>query len=116
MPEQRKWRFRIRHIQEAIDKIQEYVRGMTYEQFRTDSMGSDAVIRNLMIIGEAVNHVPKDAQNAHPELPWALMSGMRNVLVHEYDRVKLEVVWRTIHDSLPPLIPLLKKLSEELPQ
>ncbi len=73
----------------------------------------DAVIRNFQVIGEAARKVPDDVQQAHYEIPWSLMQGMRHVLVHDYDAVKLDVVWRTIQESLPPLVEPLKKLLEE---
>lgn len=87
---------RVEHILEAIARVQEYTAGLTEETFITNQMASDAVIRNFLIIGEAVRHIPLDFQAQHPEIPWALMQGMRNVLVHDYEMVKLETLWKTI--------------------
>lgn len=113
MSTEKKWTFRIEHILQAIEKIQRYTAGMTEESFRASEMTVDAVIRNFQIIGEAVRHVPPDVQAKYPDVPWSLMQGMRHVLVHGYDVVKLDVVWRTIQEDLPPLIePLQNVLAE----
>ena len=112
-PEGRKWRFRIAHILDSIERIRSYTRGMSYEAFCDDPMVVDAVIRNFTIIGEAVAQIPGEVQSAHPAVPWTVMRGMRNVLVHEYDRVQTQVVWTTIQQDLPALVPLLHPILEE---
>jgi uncharacterized protein with HEPN domain len=76
----------------------------------------DAVQRNFTVIGEAVRQIPPAIQGKHPEIPWAQMQGMRNILVHEYDAVKLDVIWRTIQNNLPPLVKPLRKLVQEEPE
>jgi len=106
----RLWDFRVKHILEAIERIQAYTKGLNLERFSTDQMLIDAVIRNFQVIGEAARLVPGDVQSAHPEIPWRDMQRMRHVLVHDYDRVDIEKVWLTIHEDLPPLIEPLKRL------
>lgn len=76
-------------------------------------MAADAVIRNFQVIGEAARKIPVEVQSAHPEIPWALMQGMRHILVHDYDVVKLDVVWRTIQVELPPLVEPLRQMLQE---
>ncbi len=109
----RKWKFRVRHILEAVEKVALYLEGLDYEQLGRDSRTLDAVVWNLMIIGEAARHIPEEVQEAHPQVPWSKMRGMRNQIVHGYDQVDLEVVWKTAHDHLPPLVPQLKKVLAE---
>lgn len=109
----RKWKFRIRHILEAIEKTHSYTKDMDFAAFAADSRTVDAVLRNFIVIGEAVAQIPREVQDAHPQIPWALMSGMRNVLVHDYDRVRTDVVWTTIHQDLPGLVPLLERVLAE---
>jgi uncharacterized protein with HEPN domain len=99
----------IKHIAEAIEKIEGYVSGLTFEQFSKDTKTVDAVIRNFEIIGEAANNISQEFQNAHPELPWEKMVSMRNRLIHEYFGVNEEIVWGTYTEDLPPL----KKQIEE---
>ncbi|MBI2918413.1 MAG: DUF86 domain-containing protein [Chloroflexi bacterium] len=108
----RVWRLRLRHIMEAAAKIRGYSEGMTFEQFSAASMVVDAVIRNLEVIGEAARHIPLDVEEAYPQVPWADMRAMRNILAHEYESVDLSVVWDTIRNDLPPLVPLLQAVLE----
>ena len=110
----RRWRFRLRHIVEAVEKIQSYVNGMTLEDFLADTRTSDAILRNLEIVGEAARLVPEDITSRHHRVPWAGMRALRNVVAHEYNRVDLRIIWETIHKDLPPVVPLLREvLSEE---
>ena len=109
----RKWKFRLRHILEAIERIEEYTHGMECDDFRGDQKTIDAVVRNFMIIGEAARFVTEHMQEEHPGIPWLVMSDMRNVLVHEYDRVNVEVLWDTIRTDLPAVVAPLRKILDE---
>ena len=109
----RRWRFRLRHIIEAVEKIQHYVEGMSLEEFLADSRTSDAVLRNLEIIGEATRLVPEEITASYHQVPWAAMRALRNIVAHEYDRVNLHTVWDTIQYDLAPLIPLLQQVSNQ---
>lgn len=104
---------RIGEILEAIDKIERYTEGMDLDGFRADERTIDAVLHNLTVIGEAANHVPDEVQTRHPGIPWKRMRGMRNVVVHEYFGVSLEIIWETVWNDLPPLVPRLRTLLEE---
>ena len=106
----RRWRFRLRHIIEAIEKIHTYVEGMSLEDFLADSRTSDAVLRNLEIVGEAARLVPEEATTRHHQVPWADMRALRNIVAHEYDRVDLRIIWEAVHQDLPPLVPLLREV------
>lgn len=110
----KKWKFRLRHILEAIERIEEYTHGMDCDDFRGDQKTIDAVVRNFLIIGEAARLVIEHVQETYPDIPWQVMSDMRNVLVHEYERVKAEVIWDTIRTDLPALVPLLRKVLDEV--
>ena len=83
---------------------------MTLEQFVSDRKTIDAVVRNFIIIGEAASHLPEDFIEKHADLPWREMRDMRNIAVHEYFGVDNMVVWETIQNNLPPLLPMLRKL------
>lgn len=108
MSSHRKWALRIEHILDAIDKIQRYTADLTEASFARDEMVVDAVIRNFQVIGEAARNVPKDVQSRFPAIPWASMMGTRHVIVHGYDIVRLDIIWRTIQDDLPPLVQPLR--------
>ena len=109
----RRWRFRLRHIIEAVERIQSYLQGMSLEEFLTDSKTADAVLRNLEIIGEASRLVPEEVTGRHSQVPWAEMRAMRNIVAHEYDRVNLHTIWGAIQQDLPPLVPLLRGILEQ---
>ena len=96
-------------IVEAIDKIQHYAEGLSYEEFCQSNMVVDAVLRNLELIGEASSHVSNEIKEEYPEVPWKLMISMRNILIHEYFGVDLEIVWKTIQESLPELLMIVRK-------
>lgn len=110
---ERNWKLRIQDIITCIEKITEYTKIMSFDEFENDLKTIDAVIRNLEIIGEAAGHVPIIIQEKYPDLSWFEMRGMRNIMAHEYFGVSLAIVWRAIHDDLPPLIEGLKKILQE---
>jgi uncharacterized protein with HEPN domain len=85
---------------------------MTLDTFRDDERTVDAVVRNIGVIGEAARHVPRDVQESYPDVPWSQMSGMRNVVIHEYSAVSVPIVWQTVKRNLPPLIPMLEEILE----
>ena len=108
----RSWTLRISDIIEAIEAALDYIGGMTFEQFVADRRTCDAVVRNFIIIGEAASHLPEDFIKTHSELPWREMRDMRNIVVHEYFGVDKMIVWETLQNNLPPLLPLLRHLME----
>lgn len=109
----RNWLFRINDILDAVSAVETYVSGMTYEDFVADRKTVDAVVRNLIIIGEASVHVPEDICTNHAEIPWQDMKAMRNFVVHEYFGVSDRILWDTVQMDLPPLVPGLKKIAEK---
>ena len=92
----RQWKLRIRHILDAIAKIRVYTADMSLETFSANDLVVDAVLRNFMVIGEATRHIPIHVTTTYPQIPWRLMQDMRNVVVHDYPNVSLQVVWETI--------------------
>ena len=113
MPPTRKWRMRIADIVEAITRAQRHVEGMSFEDFASDDKTVDAVVKNITVIGEAARQIPPDIAERHPEIPWDDMRGMRNVIVHEYFRVSLPIVWQTVRQNLPAVVAALKEVLEE---
>jgi uncharacterized protein with HEPN domain len=94
----------------AARKALEFLEGMTWDAFEQSELHQNAVIRPLEIIGEAARRVSQQTRDAHPEIPWAQMIGMRNRLIHEYFRVNLVTVWETVRNDLPSLITLIEPL------
>ncbi len=95
------------HIAEAIERATGYLQSVRdLPAFKKNLQAQDAVVRNIEIIGEAVNKINSTAPDfikLHPDLPWAKMRGMRNVAIHEYFFVDLDIVWTTVKDDLPKL-------------
>ncbi|MDQ1301659.1 MAG: hypothetical protein QG637_1581, partial [Chloroflexota bacterium] len=104
----RQWKFRIRHILEAIAENTSYVRNLSYRDFCADAKTLKAVAWNLVIIGEAARLIPPDIESAYPSIPWVQIRGMRNHIVHGYDQVDTEIVWNVIQIELPELVPIFE--------
>ena len=100
----------LRHILDAIELIEEYTRGMTENQFMSNSMAHDAVVRQIEIIGEAARNISSEFQVKHSGLPWGKMTGIRNKIIHEYFNINYSIVWDTVQDDLPPLKKSVKKI------
>ena len=95
---------------ENADKALSFVQGLDYDTFYKDDKAIYAVIRAFEIMGEASRQIPEDVRKANPKVPWREIAGMRNKLAHEYFGVNTEVVWRTVQEDLPVIIPALRKL------
>ena len=94
------------HILQAIERIYRYTSDMDEVDFLHNELVQDAVIRNIEIVGEASNNVLRVAAEfaaEHDEIPWQVMYTMRNRVSHGYERVDLEIVWKTIQGDLPTL-------------
>ena len=98
-------------IVDAIQKVDNFIEGMTLEQFLADEKTSFAVIRALEIIGEATKNIPQTIKENYPDIPWKEMAGIRDKLIHDYFGVDLEVVWNTATEDL---LELKEKIDEAL--
>ena len=103
MREPLKDRERLRHIVAAIDRINRYTAGKTYDDLVQNDMMYYAVVKNIEIIGEAANMLTSEFQEAHPQTPWKMVKGMRNYIVHEYFQVDDVVVWDVVTNNLSDL-------------
>ena len=95
---------------ENAEKALSFVQGMDYDSFCTDDKAVYAVIRAFEIIGEAARQIPENVRQSNPEIQWREIAAMRNKLTHEYFGVNTKVIWRTVHEDLPVIIPFLKKM------
>lgn len=100
-------------IRDAADAILELTAGMTFERFAADRAVRDAVLYNLLVIGEAVKHLPTALTDRHPGVPWQSAARMRDRLVHGYFHVSTAIVWETVEQDLPLLRAAVSSLIEE---
>lgn len=98
---------RIADALEAVERCRKYVAALDREGDLAE-MAEDAIERNLQIIGEAVNHLPDEITGAHPEIAWPQIRGFRNILVHQYFGVDIDVVRDVVETHLPPLAEALR--------
>ena len=103
-------------IRQAAQKALVFAQGMSYEAFVVDDKTVFAVVRALEIVGEATKRLPQSIRDRYPEVPWRSMAGIRDKLIHEYVNVNLEVVWKTVTEDLPALLPMIQRILDEWPQ
>lgn len=108
----RGWMLRVQDILNAIDVIQQRLQGLNLETFASNEIVVESVLYKFIVIGEASANIPNEIKVLAPELPWRQMSDMRNIMAHEYFQVKVEIVWETARENLPPLVEPLKGLLE----
>lgn len=89
--------------------------GVAKEQFLANEEKYEAVNRKFEIIGEAARRLSPEARHEFPDIPWKLVTAMRNILIHDYDDVNLNLVWQTAQNDLPPLIAKLEAYLAKMP-
>jgi len=101
---------RLRHVLDAAREAVAFSQGRLREDLDTDRMLNLSLVRLLEVVGEAARGVSSIFREAHPEIAWKKMAGMRDRLIHGYYEVNLDVVWETVTEDLPPLIAQLEKI------
>lgn len=101
-------------ILECVELIEKYTKGVRWHDFERDIQMQDAILRRFEIIGEAVKHIPDSMKEENPGIPWRKISGTRDVLIHDYDKVHLGWMWKTIQEDLKPLKMAVQAILEKL--
>jgi len=109
----RDYKLYIKDILEAIESIEKFVKGMSFDKFIKDDKTSSAVVRKFEIIGEATKWVSNEIKQKYPQIPWKEMAGMRDRLIHLYFGVDYKLVWETIKKRIPTIKPLMKEILKE---
>ena len=94
-------RLYVEDIVECMDKIDRYLKGLSFADYDKSDLVVDAVVRNLEVIGEASRNVPAEVRKKHPEIPWKKMIGLRNIAIHEYFGVDKSIIWEIATKNLP---------------
>ena len=100
-------------ILEAIQKIGRYTVGISFEVFSRDEKTIDAVVRNLEVIGEAVKQLPEQIRGQSPKTDWKKIAGLRDLLIHAYFGVDVEIIWDIICNKIDELQTVVKEMANE---
>ncbi|MBN1287479.1 MAG: DUF86 domain-containing protein [Anaerolineae bacterium] len=101
---------RLRDMLDAALKARSFIQNKTRDMLDEDEMLTLALVRAIEIVGEAANQVTKETQNNYPQIPWKVIIGMRNKLIHDYVNIDHNVLWDTVTHDLPALITELEKV------
>ena len=109
----RNYEIYLEDVLEAINRIQAYMEGITRTEFESDLMRFDAIIRNLEVIGEAVKQVPESLRKEYPSVEWRKIAGLRDILIHRYFDVNIEIVWEIVQSDTPVLKTKIEQMIKE---
>ena len=100
----------INDMLECIERIEEFVGDMSYDEFVEDDKTSSAVVRKLEIMGEASKNIPIEIRREYKEIPWSDIAKMRDKIIHFYFGVDYEIVWKVIKERLPGIKPFIEQV------
>lgn len=100
-------------IRRSMEFARSFISIITYDEFQNDEKTQYAVIRCLEVIGEAMKRLPQDFRDRHPNVPWKMMTGMRDRLIHGYDVVDSDLVWIAVSKSIPPVLKEISSLIDQ---
>jgi uncharacterized protein with HEPN domain len=103
--------FFIDDMRVACRKIIRHTKGFSREKFFKDDKTFDAVMRNLEIIGEAAKHIPEGVRKKNSRIAWRKISGLRDVVIHEYFGIDHDIIWSILIEEIPTLLKELNEIS-----
>ncbi|GBD95736.1 MAG TPA: DUF86 domain-containing protein [Nitrospirae bacterium] len=104
----------IKDILQNMSDAEDFISGISYEQFTNDQKTLNAVLRSIEVIGEAAKNIPDNIRNLYQDIPWREMAGMRDKVIHFYFGVDKEVIWFVVKERIPDLKPVISRLLREL--
>ena len=107
-------RIHVSFILECIELVEEYLKGLTETEFLNSTQQQDAIIRRVELIGEAVKNISPEVKDRYPEIPWKRIAGMRDILVHDYLGLDLEITWNVAQVEIPELKTKMLEVRRDL--
>ncbi len=104
----------LKHILDSINDIEDSIKGFSLEEFKRNKDVKDACIRRIEIIGEAAKNISKEFKEKYPKIEWAKIAGTRDVMIHAYFNVDLDIVWEIIDNDIPKLKKEISKILKDL--
>lgn len=101
-------------ILDSIEKIEKYTKHISEDKFFDNVQVQDAVVRRTEIIGEAVKNLPTSIKSKHTNIPWKKIAGTRDVLIHDYSGVDIDLLWEIVNNDIPKLKKQILALLEKL--
>lgn len=106
-------RLTVEQMLDAVRRIRAIIRGQSRAAFEADEVRQLALLHLIQLLGEAASRTTATFRDAHPELPWTQMIGMRNRIVHGYDHVDPDIVWRVATEDVEPVLAVLERMMGE---
>ena len=104
----------VRDILQNMQDAEDFIQGMSFDQFASDKKTVNAVLRSIEVIGEAAKHVPASIRSRYPAVPWKEMAGMRDKVIHFYFGIDLEIVWGVVRERIPALKSAIQQILGDL--
>ncbi len=114
MTRKREYKDYLHDMQVYAEKAEQFLTDVGLEALQANEKKTFAIIRALEVIGEAARHIPPSVRRRYPEIPWKKVVGMRNMVIHGYFGVDVEVIWRTVQEDLPPLRTAIARMVGDL--
>jgi uncharacterized protein with HEPN domain len=105
---------RVSDMIDAAERATRHLGGLDLASLKADELRSDAIVRALEVVGEACKHVSEPVRERFPSVPWKLIAGMRDRLIHGYDEVDWAIVWETVTRFVPAALPELRNVRDDL--
>jgi uncharacterized protein with HEPN domain len=112
----REYKLYLEDILESITKIDDYIGNMNFDDLKADTRTIDAIVRNLEVIGEATKNIPSEIKDKYPNIEWKKIAGIRDILIHAYFTVDLEILWDIVKNKLPYLKREISLILDDLNQ
>ena len=108
----KRWRWRVRDMVDALERVTRYTETLDEAAFRASDLVQDAVLLNLLRVGESVNYLPEDLRRLHADVPWEELKQVRHLIAHDYFGLDVGLLWQTVRVELPPVHTALRAVAE----